>query len=94
MSFDTPANSLFWWVRFFILLLHRQTKSTMKNQLQLIVAAGLAFAGIALLYVGTLLAPQGEIHESILVAFGEVATFAGSIIGIDYKYRNTKNDEK
>lgn len=66
----------------------------MKNQLQLIVAAGLAFAGIALLYVGTLLAPQGEIHESILVAFGEVATFAGSIIGIDYKYRNTKNDEK
>ena len=64
----------------------------MKNQLQLIVAAGLAFAGIALLYVGALIAPQGEIHESILVAFGEVATFAGSIIGIDYKYKLKNHD--
>ena len=62
----------------------------MKDHLQLLIAALLALAGIALLFVGTLLAPQGEIHESVLVAFGEVATFAGSIIGIDYKYRNSK----
>ena len=59
------------------------------NQLiQLITAAVLAFAGIALLFLGTCLAPQGEIHETVLVAFGEVATFAGSIIGIDYHYKN------
>ena len=73
-------------------ILHRISKNTMKNQLQLIVAAGLAFAGIALLYVGALIAPQGEIHESILVAFGEVATFAGSIIGIDYRYKLKNHD--
>jgi len=63
------------------------------NQLiQLITAAVLAFAGIALLFLGTCLAPQGEIHETVLVAFGEVATFAGSIIGIDYHYKNRNNN--
>ena len=59
-----------------------------KSQIQLIIAAALTLAGIGLLYLGTLLAPQGEIHETILVAFGEVATFAGSIIGVDYYYRH------
>ena len=58
-----------------------------ENIAQLIIAAALTLAGIGLLYLGTLLAPQGEIHESILVAFGEVATFAGAIIGIDYRYK-------
>ena len=58
--------------------------------IQLIIAALLTLAGITLLFVGTLLAPQGQIHESVLVAFGEIATFAGSIIGIDYRYK-TKN---
>ena len=58
-----------------------------ENIAQLIIAAALTLAGIGLLYLGTLLAPQGEIHETILVAFGEVATFAGAIIGIDYRYK-------
>ena len=55
--------------------------------LQLVTAAVLAIGGLALLYVGALLAPQGEIHESLLVGFGEVATFAGALFGIDYTYR-------
>ena len=63
-----------------------------KRDIQLIIAATLTLAGIGLLYLGALLAPQGEIHETILVAFGEVATFAGSIIGIDYHYRQ-KSDK-
>ena len=71
--------------------------------IQLITAAVLALGGLALLFTGTLLAPQGEIHDSILVAFGEIATFAGSIIGIDYHYKvrnydnhstHTKKDER
>lgn len=57
------------------------------HTIQLIIAAVLTLAGIGLLYLGALLAPQGEIHETILVAFGEVATFAGAIIGIDYRYK-------
>ena len=77
--------------RFFVVLLHRISKTLMnkspENIAQLIIAAALTLAGIGLLYLGTLLAPQGEIHETILVAFGEVATFAGAIIGIDYRYK-------
>ena len=55
--------------------------------LQVITAAVLSFGGLVLLYVGALIDPQGQIHETVLVAFGEVATFAGSIIGIDYRYK-------
>lgn len=55
--------------------------------IQLIIAAIIALGGLALLFCGTYLDPAGQIHETVLVAFGEVATFAGSIIGIDYHYR-------
>ncbi|MBR6829005.1 MAG: hypothetical protein IKM83_00125 [Paludibacteraceae bacterium] len=66
----------------------------MKNAqlIQLIIAAILSIGGLALLYVGAWFAPQGEIHETILIAFGEVATFAGSIIGIDYHYKSKYHD--
>ena len=62
--------------------------------IQLITAAILALGGLALLFCGAYIAPQGQIHESILVAFGEVATFAGSIMGIDYIYKVRKHEEK
>ena len=74
----------------------------MKLNLQLITAAILSLGGIILLFCGVFISPQGEIHESILVGFGEVATFAGAIFGIDYTYRwrskhvgnnSTKTDE-
>ena len=63
--------------------------------LQLITASLLSVGGLVLLYVGALIAPMGEIHESVLVGFGEVATFAGAIFGIDYTYRwRNKNDNR
>ena len=43
--------------------------------------------GCGLLLVGFLCPPLAEIHHSVLVAFGEILTFSGSLIGIDYKYR-------
>jgi hypothetical protein len=43
--------------------------------------------GCALLIVGLVLPPAGEIDSSLLVAYGETLTFAGSLIGIDYHYR-------
>ncbi len=55
--------------------------------IQLIIAAIISLGGLVLLFCGTYLDPAGQIHETVLVAFGEVATFAGSIIGIDYHYR-------
>ena len=47
----------------------------------------MAVSGMIMLYCGMFIAPQGELHESVLVAFGEVATFAGALFGIDYTYR-------
>ena len=62
----------------------------MKANIQLITAAVLAIGGLVLLFCGVYIAPQGEIHESLLVGFGEVGTFAGALFGIDYVYRVKK----
>ena len=59
----------------------------MKASIQLITAAILAVGGLVLLFCGVYITPQGEIHESLLVGFGEVATFAGALFGIDYTYK-------
>ena len=59
----------------------------MKPNIQLITAAVLAIGGLVLLFCGVYITPQGEIHESLLVGFGEVATFAGALFGIDYTYK-------
>ena len=58
-----------------------------KANIQLITAAVLSLGGLVLLFCGAFIAPQGEIHESLLVGFGEVATFAGALFGIDYVYK-------
>ncbi len=54
---------------------------------QLCIATLLTLAGIVLLFLGFFYPPEGEIHQSVLVAFGEVATFAGALFGVDYRYR-------
>lgn len=59
----------------------------MKADIQLITAAVLSVGGLVLLFCGVFIAPQGEVHESLLVGFGEVATFAGALFGIDYTYK-------
>ena len=59
----------------------------MRLDIQLVTAAVLSIGGLVLLFCGVYIAPQGEIHESLLVGFGEVATFAGALFGIDYVYR-------
>ena len=62
----------------------------MKLNVQLITAAVLAMGGMILLFCGVFIAPQGEIHESILVGFGEIATFCGALMGVDYVYRQKR----
>lgn len=59
----------------------------MRLDIQLVTAAVLSVGGLVLLFCGVFIAPQGEVHESILVAFGEVATFSGALFGIDYVYK-------
>ena len=64
----------------------------MKLNIQLVTAAVLSVGGLVLLFCGVYIAPQGEIHESLLVGFGEVVTFAGALFGIDYVYKK-KGDQ-
>ena len=54
---------------------------------QLIVSVAMCTFGCALLACGFIAHPIGEIHHSVLIAFGEILTFSGSLIGIDYHYR-------
>lgn len=54
---------------------------------QLRLATFLAAAGMALLFMGFWCAPEGEIHHSVLIGFGEVSTFAGALFGVDYSYK-------
>ena len=62
----------------------------MRPNLQLITAAVMSIGGLVLLFCGIFIEPHGQIHESLLIGFGEVATFVGALFCIDYtyKYRN------
>ena len=57
------------------------------RKIQLIVSVAMCAFGCALLACGFIAQPMGEIHHSVLIAFGEILTFSGSLIGIDYHYR-------
>ena len=54
---------------------------------QFILGFIVTIAGVALLFIGCFVPPIGEIDSSLLVAFGEVCTFAGALIGVDYHYK-------
>ena len=58
-----------------------------KNTAQFWLGVVITIAGIGLLFLGALMPPCGEIHPSLLVGFGEVATFAGALLGVDYHYK-------
>ena len=60
--------------------------------IQLIMAILLTLSGIVLLFCGFWIDPQGLIDNSVLVAFGEISTFAGALFGVDYTYKFKIND--
>ena len=60
------------------------------RRLQLFTALALCTFGCMMLTAGFICPPLGEVHHSVLIAFGEILTFSGSLIGIDYKYRYKK----
>ena len=57
------------------------------HYIQLFTASALSLGGLIMLFCGVFIDPTGQIHESLLIGFGEVATFAGAIMGVDYHYR-------
>lgn len=55
------------------------------------IAIGLLFCGVALLFCSFWVIPTGVIDSSVLVAFGEILVFVGSLMGIDYTYKVKTN---
>lgn len=64
----------------------RITEDT-KRSVEFWLAVILIIAGVTLLFLGFYAVPIGEISASVLTAFGEIGTFSGSVMGIDYNYR-------
>ena len=58
---------------------------------QFFISAICVLAGIALVFVALYTPPAGQIDASVLVAYGETLTFAGAVIGVDYRYRFGNN---
>ena len=58
-----------------------------KLNIQLIIACIVTLSGLVLLFCGFWINPAGEIHNSVLVGFGEAMSFAGALLGVDYSYR-------
>lgn len=59
----------------------------MKENLQIVSAIVCVMFGLVLVATALIIEPKGEVHYSVLVAYGETLTFAGSLLGIDYHYR-------
>ena len=54
---------------------------------QLTMAILLTMSGIVLRFCGFWIDTQGKVDNSVLVAFGEISTFAGALFGVDYSYK-------
>ena len=61
---------------------------------QLIIAILLTVSGIVLLFSGFWVDPDGLIDSSVLVAFGEISTFAGALFGVAYSYKFKINNHE
>lgn len=60
------------------------------NEQQQYFAFLLVLLGLLMIFLALLLPPEGEVHPSVLTAFGEILTFAGAAIGMDYHYRSKR----
>lgn len=65
----------------------KQCQPRTRLNIQLGLGVALVLAGIVLLFLGFYAPPMGDISNSVLVAYGEVSTFAGALIGVDYSYK-------
>jgi len=68
-------------------------KKQSKLNMQLGLAVALSLFGVGLIIAALLMPPMGVIHPSVLTAYGETLTFAGSLVGIDYHYKSKKGGD-
>lgn len=61
------------------------------KQLIAITAICTIFISLGLLIAGMVIAPAGQIHESVLIAYGEVSAFVCCLLGVNNKSLYTAN---
>lgn len=61
----------------------------MKTKKQIWLAVTMVIFGMVMITAAFFVPPVGVIDPTVLTAFGEMLTFSGSIIGIDYHYRRS-----
>lgn len=69
-------------------MLKKLDSVTPRDKIQFGIAICLMLVGCIMLFIGLLIEPQGQIHSSVLIAFGEIGTLAASVLGIDAIYTN------
>ena len=57
------------------------------KKLQMYFAVAIVLFGCMMILASFCVPPSGVIDASVLAAFGEMLTFSGAILGLDYKYR-------
>ena len=60
-----------------------------RRTVQLACAVFMMLVGAGMLIAGFIVSPEGEIHSSVLISFGEILTFVGDLFGIDYRYHGS-----
>lgn len=63
-------------------------KLSFKEMLGYALAILTMLAGIVLLFLGMYIPPEGQIHSSVLSAFGMICVFSASLLGISIHYAN------
>ncbi len=61
---------------------------TFKEVIIYALAVFTMIAGLGLLFIGLFTQPEGEIHGSVLTAFGSICIFVASLLGISIHYAN------
>lgn len=59
-------------------------KHATKHSLQLLLAVLMVLFGMAVIVAAFIAPPTGNIDPTVLTAYGETLTFAGSVLGLDY----------
>lgn len=63
-------------------------KLTFKEVIIYSLAVITMLSGLTLLFIGLFIPPEGEIHQSVLTAFGLISIFVASLLGISIHYAN------
>lgn len=69
-------------------------KLTFKEVIIYTLAVVAMMAGLTLLFIGLYIQPEGEIHGSVLTAFGSICVFVASLLGISFHYASELDNLK